>query len=305
MEMTDICEGADPFIYKQHDTWHLLIQSDFRCEPHDHDGIKGYSVRSAKRISDLWSSEPVALTVSSQSENLRQVWAGEIHHTNHLYVSASTGDNATHRMHVYKTLGTAQGPWEHLGQLKTVASEDGWMIDLTFADITVNRETKTYAFWSGWDTTPLSTSDTTEVIPQHIYVAECISETEIGQRYLIATPKEEWSCSVASILEGPQALYIENDFKGLLLACNASWTTSYNTSILKYLGGNPLHESSWKMVENPLFTLQKGIGHGMIAEEEKELYFVGHYKTQEKFGWHDRKVFYTKLTTEEIENLLQ
>ncbi|MES2966930.1 MAG: hypothetical protein V4668_04020 [Patescibacteria group bacterium] len=297
MNIQEICEGADPFIFKQNDKWHLLVQSDLSTEPHAHDGIKGYSLRSASSIEELPHSAPTLLTVGSQQENLRQVWAGEIHFDNHMYVAASTGDNTTHRMHVYKTHDTALGPWEHVGKLKTLDEDDGWMIDLTFAFINVDGEMKPYAFWSGWETTPESDFHCNgKVVPQHIYAAPCISPTEIGKRVLIATPSDKWANSHEPILEGPQALYMDNTFRGLVLCGNASWTRQYATNFLKYKGGDPLSPTSWTMASNPLFRYKKGIGHGMIIEDKNNWYYVGHYKTQQKKGWEDRRIFFSKLS---------
>jgi len=296
MVMHKICGGADPFVFRHEDRWHLLLQDSIDSHPLAHDGIRGYSVRSADRIEDLPKSLPIYLQVSSQRDGLRQVWAGEIH-SNYLYVSASNGNNTTHRIHVYKTNGEVHGPWEYLGELKTAVNEDGWMIDLTFGNIVDDENNeRTFAFWSGWEQTPSPDSNSLEIVPQQIYVAECITPTEIGPRHLIAAPEGAWACSIASILEGPQALYIDEKFKGLILSGNASWTKSYATKVLHYLGGNPCSQNSWKMADSLLFPKGKGIGHGVIVEQANQLYFIGHYKTNDDHGWEDREVFFTQLT---------
>ncbi len=61
------------------------------------------------------------------------------------------------------------------------------------------------------------------------------------------------------------------------------------------------------MAEKSLFkeSLGFGIGHGMIVQEDNEFYFFGHRKTSRKPGWNDRRVFYTKISSEVLEEYLQ
>lgn len=298
MGAVDICAGADPYIWKQNNEWHLLVQGDVSMDPLAHDGIAGYRVRSASRIEDLATAPAQPLSAPDQPANLKQVWAAEVHFEKYLYVAISNGDNTTHRMHVYETEGDVTGPWRYRGPLDAPATDDRWAIDLTLASITHHGEEKVYAVWSGWhepvtaESTELALSN---VIPQSLYIAELISPTKIGPRHLLLEPDAEWCRSVAPILEGPQALSLGGHFMGILVTGNASWTDQYATSVLVYEAGDPLSSDSWSLHHEPLFPAGNGVGHGMIVEDGPTLYYVGHRKSTRRPGWEDRQVFYTKI----------
>jgi hypothetical protein len=303
----DICVGADPFLFHQEGQWHLLLQEHLSEDPLAHDGIKGYTIRSAPTIEELSQSAPIPLTVSAQPSNLKQVWAAEIHFGTYMYVAMSDGNNHTHRMHVYKSYGNVYGPWEYIGPLKVPKQDERWAIDLTLATIRYQDEDGMYAIWSGWE--ELVTETTPEnffhhIVPQSLYIAEFVSPIEIGERHLLCEPHGEWCSSIAPILEGPQTLTINGRFEGMLVTGNASWTDSYATNVLKYGSGDPLNASSWAMHPEPLFR-KGGIGHGMIVEQHNELYYVGHRKTLRAHGWNDRMVFYTRLPHEAFRAYLQ
>jgi hypothetical protein len=297
----DICRGADPYIFKQNGQWHLLIQEDVDSTPLGHDGIKGYTIRSAGAIKELSHSTPVSLQVASQPSGLKQVWAAEILFDKYMYVAISDGDNVTHRMHVYETEKDVYGPWKYIGQIEAPKEDDRWAIDLTLVKIPRDDGEKSYAVWSGWEKSVVDIPKEelyTKVVPQNIYIAEFISPTKIGPRHLLMSPEGEWCSSVEPILEGPQSLVIDGQFKGIIVTGNASWTDKYATNILKYMGGDPLDQSAWAIRNTPLFADGYGIGHGMIVEEDDTLYYVGHRKTLHEHGWADRMVFYTPLDRE-------
>jgi GH43 family beta-xylosidase len=298
LRSVDICGGADPFVFFKDGLWHLLlhIHSDLT--------VKDYTLRSAPSIEALVGAQPARLPISPLSEINQKAWAAEVHDS-HLYVTTSDGRNATHRMHVFESREGADGPWHDKGALKT--QEDRWAIDLTTAKITYNDEEKTYAIWSGWeDEVDVGEGDVFDkVIPQNLYIAEMISSTEIGERHVLASPTEDWCSSVASILEGPQTITIDGEFRGLLVTGNASWTDKYTTSVLKYLGGDPLEASSWRMAKKQLFVEGHGIGHGMIVQDKDQLFYIGHRKTRREHGWEDRMVFYCPIDRAEFENYLK
>ncbi|HEY0964220.1 MAG TPA: hypothetical protein VGE31_00280 [Candidatus Paceibacterota bacterium] len=296
-QIRDICVGADPYVFKRNDVWHLLLQEDFNPDPGAHEGIKGYTIRRASNIEDLKQAEPTALLVSEQPPGLKQVWAAEIHFDSYMYVAMSDGDNHTHRMHVYHTDGDLIGPWHYLGPLQVPEQDDRWAIDLTLAVIKIGEVDRMYAVWSGWDHVIEDNVPNLyeHIVPQNIYIAEFFTPTTIGPRHLLLRPEGEWCCSVASILEGPQTLTLEGEFKGILVTGNASWTEQYATSVLQYMGGDPLQATSWSLHADLLFKGGHGIGHGMIVEDGDQLYYVGHRKTVRMHGWSDRMVFYTPL----------
>lgn len=296
LEGVDICYGADPFVFKENGMWNLLLQEDLREDNLAHEGISGCTIRTAPTIEGLVQAEKVSISISEQDVNLRQGWAPESEGKN-MYIAHSDGDNKTHRMYVYETEGDAHGPWKALGKLKVPEKDDSWAIDMTFAEIPFEGGKEKYAIWSGWEKPD-------DEFPQHIYIAKAISPTEIGERHIIARADKEWNTSVKPLIEGTQAIVLDGEFRGLTVAGNASWTGEYNTGLIKYTGKNPLDESSWIVGDEPLFPRGKGIGHGMLVEEDDKLLFVGHRKTSTKPGWSDRKVFYTYMDSADVNRRL-
>ncbi|MBY0310156.1 family 43 glycosylhydrolase [Patescibacteria group bacterium] len=303
LRVTDICRGADPYVFRRDNEWHLLLQEDLNPDPLGHQGLSGYTIRSAADVEGLGTAEVKPLVVVNDPPNLRQVWAAEIHFDQYLYVSVSDGDNTTHRMHVYKTEGGVVGPWVYLGPLHAPEEDNRWAIDLTVATIMVEGETKDYAVWSGWEhaeSNALPEEALARVIPQNLYIAEFISPTHIGPRHHLLSPTEHWCSSEAPVIEGPQALVVENRLVGLLITGNASWTDKYTTCILQYKGGSPLSAASWSLHNQPLFNAGHGIGHGVLIDEGSLLHYVGHRKKVRDYGWADRVVFKATIPKEQF-----
>lgn len=301
LEARDIQSGADPYIFRQGDKWHLLVQGNTNPTPFGHNGIHGYTIRSAERIEDLPHAPEIQIVISEQPEGLYQVWAAEIHFDKYMYVAISDGDNRTHRMHIYETENDVYGPWKYTAKLK-IPEDKFWAIDLTLASLQEDQVQKHYAVWSGWEH-PHDRESAPEdtVVAQNIYIAEFISPTEIGPRHLLMAPEGEWSTSVEKILEGPQSIYIDGNFYGLLITGNASWTTKYATKILKFIGGDPLVSSSWTLIDKPLFEDGHGAGHGMIIQEDDRMHYVGHRKSSPQHGWADRMVFFVSIDREKFD----
>ncbi len=292
----DICAGADPFLFKRGRNWHLLLQGNLDPSPLAHKGIQGYTLRTSPAIEQLPSAQPVALGTSLDNI-LTQSWAGEID-GDYLYVAQSVnGNNDTHRIRVYGTNDGPLGPWTDLGQIEAPQDDDSWAIDMTFINIPGSQGPESYAVWSGWE-------KPTDQFPQNIYIAKRESPTKLGPRRLVARPTIPWCCSVQPILEGPQAIELDGEFRGLTVAGNASWTDEYSTGVIKYKGGDPLETASWEMATEALFPPQKGIGHGMIVEDSDKTYYVGHRKRSRVGSWIDRQVFYTELNKPRLQTLL-
>ena len=300
LEGKDICFGADPFIFHKDGKWQLFLQEDLRADHYAHDGIKGCTVRTADTIEGLISAPPVPIIIPEQSPNLHQSWAPEVHAEGdnlYMYIAHSNGENANHRMYAYEAFKDLQGPWKELGKVKGPEKDDSWAIDMTIAEIPYNGKNEKYAIWSGWE-------HPGDEFPQNLYISRQISPTEIGERHFLAKADQEWLTSVKPLIEGPQALSLDGQFRGVLVSGNASWTPDYATGILKYDGGDPLNTSSWIMGEEPLFPDHKGNGHGMIVEDGDDLVFVGHRKTSTEPGWTDRKVFFTPIDKQSLESKL-
>ena len=301
----DIQSGADPFIFHQGGKWHLLVQGNTDPTPFGHNGINGYTIRSAERLEYLASSEPSQVLVAEQPDGLYQVWAAEIHFDKYMYVAISDGDNRNHRMHIYETEGDVCGPWKYIGKLRE-PDDSFWAIDLTVATIRHANDDKHYAVWSGWEHAhDRASAPEGTVVPQNVYIAEFISPTEIGPRHMLMTPEGEWATSVEPILEGPQSFYLDGKFHSLIITGNASWTTKYATKLLRYDGGDPIDPSSWSLIDTPLFVDGHGVGHGMIVEEGERIHYVGHRKSSPEHGWADRVVFFVTFEPEHFHAYLR
>lgn len=305
LQSLDIVPGADPFVFYDNGRWRLLIQEHLDSHPYAHDGIAGYTLRSSQTIEGLLEADAVPLIVAPQPEGLHEAWAAELHFKKYLYVALSDGDNRTHRMHVYETSGDLHGPWHYGGPLTTPESKY-WAIDLTFVSIPFNGQMKQYGIWSGWEESSdnIPESLLRDVVPQHIYIAECISPFELGPRHTILSPVHDWCLSPAKVLEGPQPIYRRGTFWGISVAGNASWTTDYVTRALAFRGGDPLNATSWEVTPQLLFPTGHGIGHGMFVAGVDHIYFVGHRKTVQRQGWDDRHIFAARFTVEDFETLL-
>jgi GH43 family beta-xylosidase len=287
-EVFIICSGSDPYVFYENDQWHLLSACDENAMHYGYNGINRYTIRSASKFEDLMKSEASPLQVGFQNENLRKSWAAEIHFGKYLYVSTSNMRKKNHRIRVYETEGGVTGPWKDLGLMRIPHEDNYWAIDITFARIPFQGRQKLYAIWSGWEKSERE-------FPQNLYIAEVHSPFEIGSRHCIASPLEDWCTSVKPILEGSQSLILEDQFRGLLVTGNASWTKQYETRVLEFNGGNPLDKSSWDMSSQPLFYPGFGIGHGMIIKDNGDYYYVGHKIQKQQYGWKGRHIFYIKL----------
>lgn len=287
-----VCKGPDPYVFKDRGSWHLLVHENMSS-----DGIGAYTLRSAPTLEELLTkSQPCSLAVASQSEGLKQVWAAEIHNGKYMYVAASDGDNRNHRMRVFETEGHLVGPWREIGKIRHPEGDDSWEIDLTV----VNINEHPYAVWSGWE-------HCDDEFPQNLYIARMVSPVEVGRRRLLASPQEEWCCSGANILEGPQGLVFKGECRGLLVSGSPSWTNDYQTRVVNYKGGDPMDCKSWETAKSPLFPdrQKQGIGHGVIVEDQGQTWFVGHRMATSGAGWENREVIAIPMKNDYIEECLR
>ncbi len=230
--------GQDPYVTLWNDSY-LHVRSAGRS----------VFIEKANALEDVHSSNPasstvVAWTAPPGTAYSEQIWAPEIHHLNgkwYIYVAASDGDNATHRMYVLERDDpNPMGAYVFRGQL--AAATDRWAIDGTVLD----WEGQLYFIWSGWP----GTTDG----QQNLYIAEMSDPLTIsGERHLIATPDYAWERHGLAINEGPQIL-THNGKLHIIYSGSAYWRHEYALGRLTYDGvGSLLDRASWQKSPTPVF----------------------------------------------------
>lgn len=173
-----------------------------------------------------------------------QDWAPELHQVGgkwYIYVAASDGNNATHRMQVLvRDDPDPFGAYVYVGEIS--AATDRWAIDGT-----VLQWQNTYYFiWSGW---PGSTDG-----QQNLYIAEMRNAWTLrGDRVQISAPQYTWEEQGLPINEAPQVL-IHNGQLSIIYSASGFWTNDYALGRLAYNGtGSLLSASSWIKSPQPVF----------------------------------------------------
>jgi GH43 family beta-xylosidase len=174
----------------------------------------------------------------------------------YIYVAASDGDNATHRMHVLERAAADPfGPFTYKGQIS--AATNRWAIDGTV----LQWQGKNYFVWSGW---PGFTDGR-----QNLYIAEMLNPWTLAtDRVMISTPQYSWEMHGLPINEGPQIL-IEDGKLHIIYSASGFWTPQYALGRLTYNGtGSLLNANSWTKAPQPVFQAAGsvvGVGHASFT----------------------------------------
>ena len=247
-------QGQDPFVVQWQNTY-LHVRS------------AGGSVwiDQADQLQDIHSADPESTSVRAWraptgTNYSQQIWAPELHQLDgkwYIYVAASDGDNATHRMHVLERDNpNPMGVYTYKGQL--AATTDRWAIDGTV----LQWEGKLYHIWSGW---PGSTNG-----QQNLYIAEMSNPWTIsGQRTLLASPQYSWEMHGLSINEGPQILTSGGQLH-IIYSGSGYWRHEYALGRLTYNGVGPIMSAaSWTKAPSPVFQQAGdivGVGHASFTK---------------------------------------
>lgn len=230
------------------------------------------------------------------------LWAPELHSLQgRWYVYFAADDpahgNKSHRMFVLEGPLSDQSPldpeaWKFHGGLQGMP-EHQWAIDGTV--ICLNGSM--CFVYSGW---PLDFNGADES-KQELFIIEMSSPTScVGQPVRISTPDYQWEYSGKSgINEGPQFLASpDGRWCGIAYSCAGSWTSEYKMNVLQYVGGNPVHEHSWRKWPQPILKSARhggppyGPGHGNFVAVNgpggQEVWGVFH-ATDARTGWEGRK----------------
>ncbi len=245
--------GADPFVIYSNDQYYMVRSVG-----------NSIWINRADSLEDIHDSSPRSVTTRAWTappgtNYSHQIWAPELHRWGsswYIYVAASDGNNATHRMHVLvRTAEDPYGEYTYVGQI--TPTTDRWAIDGTVLE----WDNKRYFVWSGW-------AGFTDG-QQNLYIAEMRQPWLLnGDRVLLSTPQYAWEKHGLSINEGPQIL-IEDGQLHIIYSASGYWTPQYALGRLTYNGsGSLLDPSSWTKATQPVFQRNSqvvGVGHASFT----------------------------------------
>jgi GH43 family beta-xylosidase len=245
--------GADPFVIRYGDYYYLTMTSG-----------SNVSIRRAKTLEDIHPSNPASESVlawdpPNDQPYAHDVWAPELHQLNgkwYIYVAASDGIDANHRMHVLERDAVDPfGPFVYKGEVQVPT--DLWAIDGTV----LQWQGKAYFIWSGWPTASGG--------QQNLYIAEMSNPwTLVGDRALLSTPSFSWERHGLPINEGPEVLIHDGQLH-IIYSGSGFWTPDYALGRLTYKGtGSLLDRNSWTKSSVPVFQKTSevvGVGHASFT----------------------------------------
>lgn len=223
----------------------------------------------------------------------KQTWAPELHFIDgrwYIYVAASDGNNANHRMIALESASDDPlSTYTFKGELYTGDDIDSktnnrWAIDGTVLE----HKDKRYFIWSGWE-------DERDI--QWLYAAPMSNPwTVSGNRVrLCANDDYLWervdeSAKGRGLNEAPQILKKGNR-TFLIYSASGSWQTSYKLGLLELAGDDPLAPGAWRKHPAPVFASTDktwGVGHASFVKspDGREDWIVYHAKLERANGWH-------------------
>jgi GH43 family beta-xylosidase len=248
--------------------------------------VPGVVVRKAASITGL-ASAPAVLVWQAPPTGMysQEVWAPELQLINgrwYIYVAASDGNNANHRMYALEsTTLDPQGAYTFKGQLRPTT--DRWAID---GAVIQKDDGSLYFVWSGWP----GTTDG----QQNLYIAAMSNPWTIsGDRVLIAQPTFDWEGRAMTLNEAPQPIRLAGKY-ALVFSASGSWTRDYTLGLLTNTDGNLLNPKSW-IKTGPIFRQNGdvyGVGHPtfITSPDGTEHWMAYHAKRLSSDGWSDRSV---------------
>lgn len=249
----------------------------------------------AERLEDIHISTPesdstVVWTPPGGTNYSEQVWAPELFRLNgkwYIYVTASNGANATHRMYVLERDDpNPMGPFMFKGMLNT----GGWAIDGTV----LSWQDQLYFIWSGWP----GANDG----QQNLYIAPMSDPLTIsGSRTLLSSPTYAWEQHGMPINEGPQVL-TSNGNLHIIYSASGYWSHNYALGRLTYNGVGPItSSSSWQKASLPVFQQAGdivGTGHASFttSPDGTENWIVYHAHHDPDNWQDDRDIYIQRFT---------
>ena len=226
-------EGSDPWIV-YHEGFYYLAATTWSSR---------MTIARAATLDGLRSAELVTVWEGDEPGRCCNFWAPELHFLEgrwYLYYTAGpSGMNTDNqRMHVLESEGTDPlGPYHYKARLFDPA------VDLWAIDASVFRlNDKLYYVFSAW-----------EGDNQNLYIAAMRNPWTLeGSRRRLSTPTYPWERVLANVNEGGVALqHGEDTF--IVYSASACWGPEYKLGMLRYMGGDPLSEASWRKHPEPVF----------------------------------------------------
>jgi GH43 family beta-xylosidase len=276
-----IAPGADPCV-----VWHDGLY--YWCAS-ENDGA--VVLCQSERLTEP-GEKRVVWTAPASGPHCGEIWAPELHRLDgkwYIYVAASNGSNANHRMIVLEGEGGGVEAFHFKAELYTgddivTSTENRWAIDGTILE----HDGRRYFLWSGWE------DDRDE---QWLYLAAMENPWTIGTARVRLCANDDflWERvdeTVASrgLNEAPQVLTREGRVF-VVYSASASWKTNYKLGLLELVsGGDPLDPSCWRKREKPVFQSTRetwGVGHcGFTRSPDgAEDWIVYHAKLERTPNW--------------------
>lgn len=227
----------------------------------------------SKKFELLENSEEIV--VYENRENLKNLWAPELHIIDnkcYIYVAGDDGNNENHRMYVlYNDSDDPLKEYKNYGIISDVSNR--WAIDGTI----LNYKNQLYFVWSGCDGNIHN--------KQELFIAKMNNPFSIcSEKVLLSTPEYDWEkrggdgVHLAFVNEGPSILEINKKIY-LVYSASGCWCPDYCLGLLELIGDNPLSMKSWRKYEHPIFSSSEkiiGPGHCSFVKSGEEHYMIFH-----------------------------
>jgi len=282
--------GPDPWIQYYDGYWYLAATTWG-------DASVGLTMRKAKTIAELKTSEPIQIYQDDTVDRCCNYWAPEFFLLEGpngprwygYFTGGAKGEDfvKTQFSLVIESEGTDPlGPYTYKGKLVDRNALDATVLQLNH---------KMYAVYSEWNET------------QDIAIKEMSSPWQtIGEETVITRPSLDWERQDGTVNEGPVALH-RNGKTWIIYSASACWGPNYKLGMLTYNGGNPLSADSWVKNPEPLFERsdERSVyspGHNVFFkspdgtedwmayhanDQEDEVCDMGRTPRIQKFSWND------------------
>ena len=275
--------GADPWVVRRGDTYHLIESRD--------NAIWVYRSTSLTRLKQngvrVWSAPDTGW-------NRTNIWAPELHQIDGrwyiYYAGGRAGPPFIHqRSGVLQSAGDdPQGAYEDRGMLYTGTAAGADTTNYWAIDLTVERlGGQLYAVWSGWEQ-----HATTDRTPQHLYAARMSNPWTISSdRVKISSPVESWERGTElDLQEAPQ--FLRNGGNVFIIySARESWLPDYRLGQLRLASADADPTVPANFVKTgPVFTGTAevhGVGHPSFttSPDGSEQWIVYHSKVSRNPGW--------------------
>ncbi|WP_202863919.1 glycoside hydrolase family 43 protein [Ereboglobus luteus] len=277
-----IATGADPWVVRHEGSYYW-------CRSENDTGV---AICKSDSLTTL-GTRHVVWRAPEHGPHSKEIWAPELHFLDdrwYVYVAASDGRNAAHRMIVLESeTSDPLSKYTFKNELYTgdnidTKTSNRWAIDGTVLE----HKGKRYFIWSGW-------ADERDI--QWLYIAPMSNPWTIsGNRVrLCANDDYIWervgeSISERGLNEAPQILQ-RNGRTFIIYSASGAWKTTYKLGLLELAGDDPLAPGAWRKHPDPVFAPTEktyGVGHASFVKsaDGRENWIVYHTKLSREDGWH-------------------